>query len=186
MPDPEAEAGAGRQRVLGLAGWSGSGKTTLVTAMIPLLAARGHSVSTLKHAHHRFDIDRPGKDSFRHREAGAQQVLVSSAARWALITEHRGAPEPDSATLLAKMEPVDLVIVEGFKREAHDKLEVFRPSLGKPALWPEDPHVVAVASDTALPDCPRPVLPLNDAGAVANFVIRHCGLASGETLTWPS
>ncbi|MBC6416527.1 MAG: molybdopterin-guanine dinucleotide biosynthesis protein B [Rhodospirillales bacterium] len=183
MPDPTAEAGAGQgvlgQRVLGLAGWSGSGKTTLVTAMIPLLVARGHSVSTLKHAHHRFDIDRPGKDSFRHREAGAQQVLVSSAARWALITEHRGAPEPDSAKLLAKMEPVDLVIVEGFKREAHDKLEILRPSLGKPALWPEDPHVVAVVSDAALPDCPRPVLPLNDAGTVVDFVIRHCGLAGG-------
>ncbi len=172
----------GRQCVIGLAGWSGSGKTTLVTQLIPALVARGLSVSSLKHAHHAFDVDRPGKDSYRHREAGAQQVLVSSAKRWALMTENRDAPEPESAALLAKLDPVDLVIIEGFKREPHEKIEVHRPSVGKPALWPDDPGIVAVASDEALSDCPLPLLPLNDVEAVADFVVSHCGLSLPETV----
>ncbi len=173
-------ASGGSQRVIGLAGWSGSGKTTLVTRLIPVLVGRGYSVSTLKHAHHHFDVDRPGKDSHRHREAGARQVLVSSARRWALMTELREEPEPDSQALLAMLDPVDLVIIEGFKKEPHHKLEVFRPSVGKPALWPEDPHVVAVATDEPLQGCDRQILPLNDVEAVADFLVRHCGLALPE------
>lgn len=172
----------GRQRVIGLAGWSGSGKTTLVTQLIPVLVARGIRVSTLKHAHHAFDVDRPGKDSHRHREAGAQQVLVSSAKRWALMTENRDQPEPDSAALLAKLDPVDLVIIEGFKREHHEKIEVHRPSVGKPALWTEDPGIIAVASDEVLTDCPLPILPLNDVEAVADFVVSHCDLSLSEAV----
>ncbi|MEO1190349.1 MAG: molybdopterin-guanine dinucleotide biosynthesis protein B [Pseudomonadota bacterium] len=169
-----------QQKVIGLAGWSGSGKTTLVTQLLPVLVGRGYSVSTLKHAHHSFDVDKPGKDSHRHREAGAFQVLISSQSRWALMQENRGLPEPDSATLLAKLDPVDLVLIEGFKREPHEKIEVFRPSVGKPPLWPGDSNIVAVASDEALPDCPRPLLPLDDMEAIADFIAQHCGLPSGE------
>ncbi len=168
------------QRVLGLAGWSGSGKTTLIERLIPALTARGLTVSTLKHAHHEFDLDRPGKDSFRHRAAGASEVLVSSAHRWALQHELRGAPEPTSQELLARLAPVDLVLIEGFKRERHEKLEVFRPDLGKPPLWPEDPHIIAVAAPAPLPGCPLPQLALDDAEAIASFIIRHCGLAGAR------
>ncbi|GAB5469710.1 MAG: molybdopterin-guanine dinucleotide biosynthesis protein B [Rhodospirillales bacterium] len=175
-----------RQAVIGLAGWSGSGKTTLVTQLLPLLVGRGLRVSTLKHAHHSFDVDRPGKDSHRHREAGAAQVLISSEARWALMQENRGAPEPDSRTLLAKLDPVDLVIVEGFKRDAHEKIEVYRPSLGKPPLWPGDPTIVAVACDADLPDCPRPQLALNRVDLIADFLITHCRLTLPEAAAWPS
>ncbi len=152
-------------RVLGLVGWSGSGKTTLLTAMLPLLRARGLRVSTIKHAHHGFDIDRPGKDSYRHRAAGAHEVLVASATRWALLHELDG-PEPALPALLARLAPVDLVLVEGFRQAACPKLEVHRPSLGQPPLWPGRPDIVAVASDAALPDCDRPVLPLGDAASV--------------------
>ncbi len=173
---------AGRQRVIGLAGWSGSGKTTLVTQIIPALIRRGISVSTLKHAHHAFDVDRPGKDSHRHREAGAQQVLVSSAKRWALMTENRDGPEPDSTALLAKLDPVDLVIIEGFKHERHEKIEVYRPSVGKPAIWPDDPAIVAVATDEPLTGCGLPILPLNDVEAVADFVVRHYCLTVAEAV----
>jgi len=164
------------QRVLGLAGWSGSGKTTLLERLIPALTARGLTISTLKHAHHAFDLDTPGKDSFRHRAAGASEVLVASAQRWALQHELRGAPEPSSRELLARMTPVDLVLIEGFKREGHEKLEVHRPALGKPPLWPDDPRIVAVAAPLPLPGCPLPQLPLDDIAAIAAFVIRHCGL----------
>jgi molybdopterin-guanine dinucleotide biosynthesis protein MobB len=172
MPEPAPRP----QPVLGLAGWSGSGKTTLLERLIPALTAQGLRVSTLKHAHHAFDLDTPGKDSFRHRAAGASEVLVASAHRWALQCELRDAPEPTSRELLARMAPVDLVLIEGFKREAHEKLEVYRPALGKPALWPEDPRIVAVASPAPLPGCPLPQLALDDIAAVAAFVIRHCGL----------
>jgi molybdopterin-guanine dinucleotide biosynthesis protein B len=134
-------------RVIGLAGWSGAGKTTLVVALIPRLRARGLTVSTLKHAHHAFDIDTPGKDSFLHREAGATEVLVASAARFALMHELRGAPEPRLAALLARLSPVDLVLVEGYKRELHPKIEVHRAANEKPFLYPEDPSIVALASD---------------------------------------
>src|SRR5579872_3153504 len=132
-------------QIFGLAGWSGSGKTTLLVRLLPLLIERGIRVSTVKHAHHAFDVDKPGKDSYEHRRAGATEVMVSSANRWALMHEHRGAPEADLETLLSHMSPVDLVIVEGFKTHAHAKLEVHRPSLGKPLLCHDDRFVVAVA-----------------------------------------
>ena len=162
-------------RIFGLAGWSGSGKTTLLTAIIPHVAARGLVVSTIKHAHHEFDIDRPGKDSWRHREAGAHEVLVASSRRWALMHELRGAPEPTLDQLAAKIGPCDLLLVEGFKFHPHPKLEVHRPSLGKPLLYPEDPHIVAIASDEALP-APLPLLRIGDPPAVAAFILDHLGL----------
>ena len=161
-------------KVFGIAGWSGAGKTSLIERLLPRLSARGLAVSVIKHAHHGFDIDRPGKDSWRHREAGAAQVLVVSDGRWVLMNELRGAPEPTLDQQLALLGACDLVLVEGYKRAPVPKIEVHRPALGKPALWPEDPHVVAVASDAAL-DCPLPVLPLNDADAVARFVLAHPG-----------
>src|SRR5919201_1279872 len=136
-----------RMRVIGIAGWSGAGKTTLVTKLDPLLVERGIRVSTIKHAHHGFDVDQKGKDSHTHRMAGASEVLVSSANRWALVHELRGAAEPSLNDLLAKLAPVDLVIVEGFKHGAHPKLEIYRAEVGKPPLHPDAPHIVAVASD---------------------------------------
>ncbi len=164
-------------RVFGLAGWSGSGKTTLMERLIAIFVERGVTVSTIKHAHHRFDVDRPGKDSYRHREAGASEVLISSELRWALLHEHRGAAEPSLDALIAKLSPVDLVLVEGFKSHAMDKLEVHRPSLGHDLMAPRDPHVVAVASDAPVDGADVPVLPLNDPAAVADFIGRHCRLA---------
>jgi len=160
-------------RIFGLAGWSGSGKTTLMTALVPELVCRGMSVSTLKHAHHAFDVDQPGKDSWRHRQAGAREVMISSQNRWALMHELRGAPEPTFDELVRRMSPVDLLLVEGFKRHPHPKIEVYRPSLGKPLLHPEDPLVVAIASDETLPGVTLPWLPLSDASAVATFILGH-------------
>ena len=163
-------------RVLGLAGWSGSGKTTLVTRLLPEFTRHGITVSTVKHAHHSFDVDQPGKDSWRHREAGASEVMIASERRWALVHEHRGAPEPPLDALIAKMAPVDLLLVEGFKRAAHDKLEIHRVALGKPLLCRDDPHVVAVASDVAIPDLPVPLLALDDVAGIARFILDHCRL----------
>ncbi len=160
-------------RIFGLAGWSGSGKTTLLTRLLPELTRRGITVSTVKHAHHDFDVDKPGKDSWRHREAGATEVMVSSTARWALLHEHRGAPETTLAELVRRMTPVDLIIVEGFKGEAHAKLEVHRPALGKPLLCRDDPHIFAIASDAPLAGVALPVLPLDDAAAIARFILAH-------------
>jgi molybdopterin-guanine dinucleotide biosynthesis protein MobB len=165
------------KHVFGFAGWSGSGKTTLIARLIPVLAARGLTVATIKHAHHAFDIDQPGKDSYVHRMAGATEVLVTSAHRWALMHENRGAPEPTLADLLTKLSPVHIVLVEGFKRDSHPKLEIHRPSNGKPRLYPDDPHIIAVASDAALPGCPLPVLDLADVQAVADLVQAHTGKA---------
>lgn len=165
--------------LFGLAGWSGSGKTTLMARLIPALSARGLTVATIKHAHHAFDIDQPGKDSYVHRMAGAQEVLVASANRWALMHENRGGGEPTLAELVAKLSPVDVILVEGFKRDAHPKLEVHRPSNGKPPLWPDDPRIVAVASDATLPDCPLPVLDLGDVEAVADLILRTIGVGHG-------
>ena len=162
----------GPMRIIGLAGWSGSGKTTLITKLIPRLLERGIRVSTLKHAHHGFDLDRPGKDSFMHRAAGATEVIISSAKRWAILHELREAePEWDLAALVAKMSPVDLVLVEGFKRDAFPKLEIHRIANGKPLLYPQDPHIVAVASDSALPSVALPVLDLNDIGPIADLLL---------------
>jgi molybdopterin-guanine dinucleotide biosynthesis protein B len=157
-------------QVLGLVGWSGSGKTTLLVALLPLLRARGLRVSTVKHAHHGFDMDRPGKDSHRHRQAGAHEVLVAGAGRWALLHEVAGA-EPALPDLLARLDPVDLVLVEGFKSHPFPKLEVHRPSLGKPPIWPSQPDVVAVATDTAGLDCSRIVLPLDAPDRVAEWLL---------------
>lgn len=161
-------------RVFGLAGWSGSGKTTLLTTLIPELIRRGVTVSTIKHAHHEFDIDKPGKDSWLHRQAGASEVMVASARRFALMHELREAPEPSLDELMARMAPVDLLLVEGFKAHAHEKLEVHRPSVGKPFLYPDDPHIVAVASDEAL-SLPLPVLPLDDIAAIADMILGRQG-----------
>jgi molybdopterin-guanine dinucleotide biosynthesis protein MobB len=157
-------------RIIGLAGWSGSGKTTLITKVIPVLAGRGLKIATVKHAHHEFDIDQPGKDSWLHRASGASEVLVASSRRWALIHELRGESEPPLQDLLAKLSPVDLIIVEGFKRHAHPKLEVHRPAVGKPLLYPDDDCIVAIASDGALPQAPLPVLSLDDIEAIANVL----------------
>ena len=163
-------------KVFGLAGWSGSGKTTLVVRLIPALVGRGLRVSTMKHAHHNFDVDRPGKESYEHRAAGASEVLVTSGRRWALMHELREAPEPSVEALIGHMTPVDLLLIEGFKRQTHDKLEVHRPALGKPLLCTEDPHIVAVASDAPLSETGRPRLDLDDIEGIADFVVRHCGL----------
>jgi molybdopterin-guanine dinucleotide biosynthesis protein B len=160
-------------RIIGLAGWSGAGKTTLLSKLIPHLTARGLTVSTVKHAHHSFDVDQPGKDSHTHRLAGATEVLVGSAKRWALVHELRGAPEATLEALLAKLAPVDVVIVEGFKRERHPKLEVYRASVGKPLLQPDDPHIVAVATDAALASVPVPVVSLDDVEGIADIVLEH-------------
>ena len=157
-------------RVIGIAGWSGSGKTTLLVKLIPVLVARRVTVSTIKHAHHAFDVDQPGKDSYVHRQAGATEVLVSSSNRFALMHELRGAPEPSLNELLARLAPVDLVIVEGFKRDPIPKIEIHRPELGKPLLYPEDPAIIALASPRRL-DGPLPWLPLDDAQAIADFVL---------------
>ncbi|WP_442880777.1 molybdopterin-guanine dinucleotide biosynthesis protein B [Bosea sp. (in: a-proteobacteria)] len=158
-------------RVIGLAGWSGAGKTTLLTRLIPEFAGRGVTVSTIKHAHHAFDLDTPGKDSWAHRQAGASEVLISSARRWALLHELRDEPEATLADLLRRLSPVDLVIVEGFKRDPHAKLEVYRAANGKPPLHPEDPSIVAVASDIAFPQAGRPVLGLDDVPAIADLLL---------------
>jgi len=149
-------------RIIGLAGWSGSGKTTLLA-----------KVSTLKHAHHGFDVDQPGKDSHTHRMVGASEVLVSSANRWALVHELRGQPEPALGALLAKLSPVDLVLIEGYKAETHPKLEVYRAAVGKPLLHPDDPAIVAVASDEPLPAARVPVVDLDDVERIVDILIRH-------------
>ncbi len=160
-------------RLIGLTGWSGSGKTTLITALIPALRARGRTVSTIKHAHHSFDIDKPGKDSFVHRQAGAEEVLICSSQRWALMRELRGEQELPLSELLTRLAPVDLVLIEGFKRETHPKIEIHRAVVGKPLLYPDDPQVVAIACDPELADAPVPHVSLNDVEAVADLVERH-------------
>ncbi len=158
-------------RIIGLAGWSGSGKTTLITRLVPCLTKRGLRVSTLKHAHHGFDLDQPGKDSFMHREAGACEVVVSSARRFAILHELRDEPEWTLAPLVRKMSPVDLVLVEGYKRDAFPKLEIHRAANGKPLIQPSDLHIVAIASDVALPDARVPVIALDDIEGVADLVM---------------
>lgn len=159
-------------KVFGIAGFSGSGKTTLLEKLIPECRARGLRVSVIKHTHHRFDLDRPGKDSYRHREAGAEEVLMLSSERWVLMHELRGEAEPSLTDQLAIMSPVDLVLIEGFKAAPVPKVEVHRPAHGKDALWPDNPHVVAVASDAPV-DTPLPVLDLNDPVAIAQFIIDY-------------
>ena len=160
-------------RVVGLAGWSGSGKTTLIKKLIPVLTARALRISTLKHAHAGFDIDVPGKDSHTHRVAGATEVLISSPRRFALMHELRGTAEFGLPSLLRKLSPVDLVIVEGFKRYAHPKLEIFRIEVGKPFLHPSDPAIFAVASDRPLLDASVPTLDLNDIEKIADVMLKY-------------
>ncbi len=158
-------------KVIGLAGWSGAGKTTLLTRVIPHFLAGGLRVSVIKHAHHKFDVDVPGKDSWLHRQAGAAEVLVSSARRWALMHELRGANEPPLSDLLRKMSPVDLVIVEGYKSEPHRKIEVHRAANGKPLLFPQDTAIVGIAADTSV-ETALPTAHLDDIPAVAAMMQR--------------
>jgi molybdopterin-guanine dinucleotide biosynthesis protein B len=162
-------------KIFGFAGWSGSGKTTLIEKLIPLFVARGLKVSLVKHAHHSFDVDQPGKDSYRHRHAGCSEVLVTSSKRWVLMHELRGAPEPDFGELLKHVSPCDLLIVEGFKREKLPKLEVYRASVGESLLHPQDPDIVALVSDQRV-ETRLPQFDLNDAPGIADFVLRHVGL----------
>ena len=161
--------------VFGIAGYSGAGKTTLLERLIPVFTARGLRVAVIKHAHHGFDLDTPGKDSWRHREAGAEQVLMLSGQRWVLMHELRGEPEPDLDAQLARLSPCDLVLVEGFKAVQIPKLEVHRPAVGKPLQYPDNPAIVAIATDVPL-DAPLPRLDLNDPAAVADFILQHQGL----------
>ncbi len=158
-------------RIIGLSGWSGAGKTTLLSRVIPVLVARGLKVSTVKHAHHGFDVDIPGKDSHTHRMVGASEVFVSSGARWAHIHELRGEPEPDLEEILKRLTPVNLVIVEGFKRHRHPKLEIYRAALGKPLLHPDDDWIVALASDGPVPEARVPVLPLDDTEKIVDVLL---------------
>jgi molybdopterin-guanine dinucleotide biosynthesis protein B len=160
-------------RIIGFAGWSGSGKTTLITKVIPRLTARGLKVSTVKHAHHGFDLDQPGKDSFFHRAAGATEVIISSAKRFAILHELRDEPEWDLPALLEKISPVDLVLIEGFKRDPFPKIEVHRTANGKPLLYPEDPHIIAIAADRPLPQTKVPVVDLNDTAAIVELMLKH-------------
>jgi molybdopterin-guanine dinucleotide biosynthesis protein B len=158
-------------RIIGLAGWSGSGKTTLLAKIIPRLVVRGYAVSTVKHAHHDFDVDTPGKDSYVHRMAGATEVLVASGRRWALMHELRDEPEPSVYDLLAKMSAVDLVLIEGFKAAQHMRIEVYRRAVGKPALHPDNPQIAGIVSDTPFPDAGRPVVHIDDIDGVVELVL---------------
>ncbi|MGH6908493.1 MAG: molybdopterin-guanine dinucleotide biosynthesis protein B [Aestuariivirga sp.] len=163
-------------RVIGVAGFKNAGKTTLVEKLVAELTRRGHRVSTVKHAHHSFDIDQEGRDSFRHRKAGASEVAVVSQSRWAIMHEQRGEAEPTLAQILAKLAPCDLVIVEGYKRDAHDKIEVRNLALDHPKLAGSDPTIVAIAATGEVPDAPVPLFNRDDVTALAGFIERHAGL----------
>ena len=163
-------------KIFGFAGWSGSGKTTLIEKLIPRFTAHGLRVSLIKHAHHRFDVDQPGKDSYRHRHAGCTEVLVSSSRRWALMHELHGREEPRLDDHLRRMSPCDLLLVEGYKREPIPKLEVYRASVGEAMLHAEDSNIVAIASDQRL-ETALPQFRLDDVDDIAGFVLRHIGLA---------
>ena len=162
-------------KIYGIVGYKNAGKTGLMERLVTEITGRGISVSTLKHAHHTFDVDHLGKDSYRHRQAGAQQVLLASGTRWALMSELRGAAEPPLADLLRLLSPVDLVLVEGYKRDAHPKVEAFRAVTGNPLIATDDPTVRAVASDTAL-TLDRPVFDLDDTATIADFILSEVGL----------
>ncbi|MFC4671090.1 molybdopterin-guanine dinucleotide biosynthesis protein B [Seohaeicola nanhaiensis] len=162
-------------RLYGVTGWKNAGKTTLMERLVSEITGRGFSVSTVKHAHHAFDVDHPGRDSWRHREAGAREVLVASHARVALMTELRGAPEPPLEELLARLAPVDLVLIEGYKRERHPKVEAFRAVTGSPLIAREDASIRAVAADVAVA-LDRPVFALDDIAGIAGFILREVGL----------
>lgn len=169
---------SGGPAIVGLAGWSGSGKTALIEGLIPELARHGLRVTTVKHAHHDFEIDVPGKDSWRHRAAGATEVVVSSARRWAVVHENRGTPEPALADIVARLSPTDIVLVEGYKHHAHPKIEVHRPSTGASLLYRDDATIIAVASDAPIDGLPVPLLDLNDPARIAAYIVAHCGLGA--------
>ncbi|MDP2242051.1 MAG: molybdopterin-guanine dinucleotide biosynthesis protein B [Burkholderiales bacterium] len=162
-------------KIFGFAGYSGSGKTTLVEKLIPLVTQRGLKVSLIKHAHHTFDVDTPGKDSYRHRQAGCTEVLVTSSRRWVLMHELRGRPEPDLGEHINHLSPCDLLLVEGFKYENIPKIEVFRAEVGEPLLHPNDSNIIAIATDQRL-ETRLPQFDLNDAGKIADFMLKHVGL----------
>ncbi|MDR3421986.1 MAG: molybdopterin-guanine dinucleotide biosynthesis protein B [Xanthobacteraceae bacterium] len=164
-------------RIFGLVGRSGSGKTSLMVGLLPVLRRRGFTVSTIKHAHHGFDLDHPGKDSFRHREAGAKEVMLVADARWALMHEIDGAAQPPLDDLLRRMARVDFVLIEGFHTHGHPAIEVYRPREGYGLMWRPGSTIVAVASDEELPEVAVPVLDLNDAEAIATFAV-----ANAETI----
>ena len=163
-------------KTFGMIGWSGSGKTTLIIQLIPELIRRGYSISSMKHTHHNFDIDKPGKDSYEHRVAGAKQVLITGSKRWALLNENRDQEESSIDDLLAKMDPVDLVLIEGFKKHPHSKMEVYRPSVERPLLALEDKSVVAIATDEEVDGGGLPIIDLNSVASVADFIVEFCDL----------
>lgn len=164
-------------KIMGFVGWSGSGKTSLMIVLLPLLRSRGLTISTMKHAHHPFDLDTQGKDSFRHRDAGASEVLVVSSSRWVLMHENREEPVPSIESLIQRMTPVDLLLIEGFKTHTHPKIEVHRRVEGKPLLQPGDPDVVAVATDHPIPGLATPQLDLDAPEGIATFILDHLGLS---------
>lgn len=177
MIDPKT--GIAGQRIYGVTGWKNAGKTGLVERLVTEITGRGFSVSTIKHAHHNVDIDEKGRDTYRHRQAGAREVVLASAGRWALMHELRGAPEPSLAEIVAKLTPVDLVIVEGYKRENHPKIEAYRQESARASglLAQELPTIRAIASDTPLDGVTLPVFDLDDTAAIADFILSECGLA---------
>ena len=162
-------------KIFGVTGYKNAGKTGLMERLVTEITGRGFSVSTLKHAHHAFDVDHPGKDSFRHREAGAHQVVLSSGKRWAMMTELRETSEPSLNELISKMTPVDLILIEGWKRDDHAKIEAHRAETGNPLIAPNDPTIREIASDTTL-KIDRPVFDLNDTKAIADFILAEIGL----------
>lgn len=164
--------------IYGVVGWKNAGKTTLMERLVSEITSRGYSVSTIKHAHHAFDVDTKGKDSYRHRAAGASEVLVSSGARWALMAELRDVAEPPLSELLGKLSPVDLVLIEGYKRDAHPKVEAYRSETGAPLIGATDDTVRAIASNDTL-DVKQPLLPLDDAAAIADFILADLGMTDG-------
>ena len=161
--------------VFGITGWKNAGKTGLMERLVVEIIGRGYTVSTLKHAHHTFDVDHPGKDSHRHRIVGASQVLLASTERWALMNEHRGTQEPSLPELLAKLDPVDLILIEGWKRDSHPKIEAWRVETGNPLIAPNDQTILAVASDSGL-QIDRPVFDLDDTAVVADFILEYLDL----------
>ena len=163
-------------KVYGVVGWKNAGKTTLVERLVAEIAGRGFSVSTVKHTHHRMDVDQKGKDSWRHRQAGARQVILASSVRWAIMTELRGVPEAPLKELLGHLSPVDLVIVEGYKRDDHPKVEAWRAETGQPLIARDDPTVRLIASNDAPQGARQPVIGLDDIPAIADFILSDLGL----------
>jgi len=162
-------------KIFGVIGWKNAGKTGLMERLITEITGRGFSVSTVKHAHHSFDVDHPGRDSYRHRDAGAREVVLASANRWAIMAELRGAPEPVLEELLVRVSPVDLVLIEGFKRDRHPKIEAHRAAPGNPLISPDDPTVLAIAADTDV-ETDLPVFDLDDTKSIADFILEKVGL----------